>query len=129
MKLFFINAYSKKDVLPLVKKIKISERLGLLTTAQYINQLDAIHKAIPRSVIGGQVIGCEAHNALKIKDQVDSFLYIGTGKFHPIEIALTTQKEVYLLNPESETFSKLKKTEIKDYEKRKIGLKARFLCA
>ena len=125
----FLNAYSTVDILPLLKKVKISGRIGLLTTAQHINQLENIQKAIPHSVIGGQVIGCEAHNALRIKDKVDNYLFIGTGKFHPIEIALATNKDIYLLNPDSGNFSKITLKEIDEYVKRKQGILRKFLMA
>lgn len=129
MKKLFLNAYSQTDILPLLKKVKIPGRIGLLTTAQHIYQLETIQKALPHSVIGGQVIGCEAHNALRIKDNVDNYLFIGTGRFHPIEIALATNKDIYLLNPESGNFSKITLKEIDDYVKRRQGILKKFLAA
>ncbi len=129
MKRYFINAYSDIDILPLLKKVKIPGKIGILTTAQHTNQLKAIQKALPNSIIGGQVIGCEAHNALRIQKDVDNFLFIGSGKFHPIEIALATNKDVYLLNPESQTFTKITLKEIEEYTKRKQGILKKFLMA
>ena len=51
---------------------------------------------LKNSVIGGQITGCNINNALKIKNKVNSFLYIGSGIFHPIEIAIKTKKKVYI---------------------------------
>ena len=33
-----------------------------------------------------QILGCDTTAAEKIKDKVDAYLYIGTGKFHPIAL-------------------------------------------
>ncbi len=129
MKTLFINAYATKNILPYVKHVKLKGRIGLLTTAQYTNQLENIQHAIPGSIIGGQVIGCEAHAALRIQKQVDHVLFIGTGRFHPIEIALATNKDVYLLNPDSGDFSKISLKEIDAYVKRKKGIQMKFLNA
>jgi 2-(3-amino-3-carboxypropyl)histidine synthase len=47
--------------------------------------------------VGGQILGCRQDNALKL--DVDCFLYIGSGRFHPLGVALKTDKPVYILNP------------------------------
>jgi len=76
------------------------ERIGVVTTTQHIHQLDEIvdwfnengFEAVKgesgtRAKTDGQVLGCDAGAAVSVKDDVDAFVYIGSGRFHPEEIA------------------------------------------
>ena len=101
MKKLFIPAKAKVAID--LSKVKIEGRVGVLTTVQHIDKVKKINKN--NFIFGGQVLGCNASNAKKMK--VDSFLYIGSGRFHPIEIALETNKPVYTLNPFTKQFKKL----------------------
>jgi len=47
----------------------------------------------------GQVLGCDYTTAVSISEQVDGYLFIGAGKFHPLGITMTTGKPVILANP------------------------------
>lgn len=84
------------------------KRIGLLTTVQHLdllNEVAAKLKAINKKpVIGGYVLGCWTKNVDKIKNKVDAFLFIGSGRFH----ALGVKGKIYCL----------------DLEKRKIELVA-----
>ncbi|MEM4266943.1 MAG: diphthamide synthesis protein, partial [Candidatus Nanoarchaeia archaeon] len=88
MKIMFIEAKYNKDIKGILKKVKIKGKVGLLTTAQHIHQLKEAQKIIKNSIIGGQILGCNFKNAEKIKNKVDCFLFIGSGDFHPLELAL-----------------------------------------
>ncbi|MBU0929690.1 MAG: 2-(3-amino-3-carboxypropyl)histidine synthase subunit [Nanoarchaeota archaeon] len=129
MKTLFIPARSIIDIEKSLKKVSIKGKIGLITTIQFFNQLDKASKLIENSVIGGQVLGCNVKNAEKIKDKVDSFLYIGSGRFHPIQIAKKLKKPVYILNPNTDEFSKIEESEIQDYEKRLKGKLSKFFAA
>ncbi len=74
----------------------------------------------------GQILGC---NIQCTNANVDSFLYIGTGKFHPLNLAFQTNKPVYTLNPITQEFSKVKEEEIKKYNDRKRGALLKFHAA
>jgi len=126
MKTIFIPAKGTLN-LDKIKEIKINEKLGLVTTIQYVNYLKDINKIIKNSVIGGKILGCNVDNALKIKNKVDSYLYIGTGEFHPVEVALETGKRVYTFNPITNEFSELKNVE--EFKKKQKGAYLRFLNA
>jgi len=56
-----------------------------------------LERAGKQAVIGGQVLGCWFDNADKIEGQVDAFLYIGSGKFHPLGIG---NRKIYTLDIE-----------------------------
>jgi len=77
------------------------KRIGLLTTIQHLSALPEVKLLLERAgkqaVIGGQVLGCWFDNADKIEGQVDAFLYIGSGKFHPLGIG---NRKIYTLDIE-----------------------------
>ena len=107
MKTLFIHAKAKSDIKPVLSKVKIKGKIGLVSSIQYHHKLEEAQKIIKNSIIAGQVIGCDASSCIKIKDKVDSFLFIGTGRFHPIEIAIKTKKPVYIADPVSNKFDKI----------------------
>jgi len=122
MKTLFIPAKSSIEIEPLLKKVKLKGKTGILTTIQHLEQVKKIKNK--DFIFGGQVLGCNANNAKKIESKVDQFLYIGSGRFHPIEIALETNKLVYTLNPFTKQFKQL---ENKDIEKIKKKIKGSYL--
>jgi 2-(3-amino-3-carboxypropyl)histidine synthase len=58
----------------------------------------------------GQVLGCRIDAALKL--DAECLLFVGTGKFHPLGVALATDKPVLSLD--------LEKQQIIDFEKEKM---------
>ena len=130
MKKLFIEAKASIDIkLPSREMRKLPKRVGLVTTIQHLHKLKDVKKQINDSVIGGQVLGCNAGNADRIKGKVDAFLYIGSGQFHPIEVAMKTGKDVFAYNPFTKKMKKLDKKLIKDYEGRKRGALIKFLSS
>jgi len=129
MKVMFIEAKYNKDIKEILKKTKIKGKVGIVTTAQHLHQLKEAQKTIKNSIIGGQIIGCNFKNAEKIKNKVDAFLFIGSGDFHPLELALRTGKEVYTANPYNNQITKISKEEIEKKKKEIKGKYIRFLNA
>lgn len=86
------------DFSPLKEK-----RIGLLTTVQHLTILSEVKTLLEKqgktAVIGGQVLGCWFANAEKIADNVDAFLYVGSGRFHPLGIR---DKKIYALDIEKQ---------------------------
>lgn len=129
MKTLFIEAKSNINIIPVIKKVKLKSKIGLATTIQHLHKLNQAKKIISNSIIAGQVIGCDVSSAIKIKNKVDYFLYIGSGRFHPLEIAVKTNKVVYIANPFNNKISKISKKEINTYNKRKKGRLLKFYNA
>jgi len=86
--------------------------------------LEAKNKTV---FIGGQVLGCNAKNAEKIKNKVDCFLYIGDGTFHPIEVSLKTQKPVFVISDKK--LIEFDKKNIEKYQKQLNVAKVKYLSA
>jgi len=104
------------------REIKIPDELrnrkiGILWTKQHEKQARKL-----KGLKGGAVLGCNASNALKIKDKVECYFLVSDGRFHALEIARKTRKEVYVSDG-----GKIRREEIDDYEKKLKGRQMKFL--
>jgi 2-(3-amino-3-carboxypropyl)histidine synthase len=133
MKTLFIEArYQGKIRLAEPELKKLPKKIGLATTVQFLNQLKLVSARLKQlnkipilSKVGKhceypcQILGCDISGAEKIKNQVDCFLYLGTGEFHPLALAVETKKPVFVLNPFSGKISEISKEEIDKYLKKR----------
>jgi 2-(3-amino-3-carboxypropyl)histidine synthase len=112
--ILFIEAMVKVEVDEGIAKVagSLPDRIGLLSTVQYINTLkDAkryleglgkkvvIGKGDSRLRYDGQVLGCNCSAAESVVNEVDCFLFIGEGEFHPLAAALGIKKDLFTFNP------------------------------
>jgi len=108
------------DPLPVLKdhlsELRPYRRVGLVATAQHLNRLpevkDFLESHGKEVEVGGQILGCRQDNALRLG--ADCYLYIGSGRFHPLGVSFKTDKPVFILNPFSQALDK-----ITDDEKRR----------
>src|SRR2546428_3798703 len=105
----------------------LPRRVGLLTTYQFREWLPAVvaylekhghevHVGPPdkRVAYAGQLLGCDYHTATIIEKDVDSYLYIGTGDFHPLGVAiLVPDKPIIIADTERGEARDLK--EVRDH--------------
>ena len=90
----------------------LPQRVGLLATVQYLGLIPSVKGMLEKSgrtaLVGkgdrrichpGQVLGCNCTAAESISDEVDAFLFIGEGDFHPLAAAFGMQKSVLVLIP------------------------------
>ena len=116
---------------------KLPQRLGLLASVQYVHLLPkakeilessgrtvCIGKGDGRIFYPGQVLGCNCSSAVAVQEDVDGFLFLGEGDFHPLAAAFGLKKEVSILNPVTGEFRNVD-------EKRDRILRKRFaaICA
>ncbi|HYM38978.1 MAG TPA: diphthamide biosynthesis enzyme Dph2 [Thermoplasmata archaeon] len=91
----------------------LPKRIGLLTTTQFRGWLPQIKEHLERSghevhigepdrrvAYAGQLLGCDYHTAEVVASDVDGYLYIGTGEFHPLGVAFLTDKPIVIADPE-----------------------------
>ena len=113
--MMFINAKAEMSVKKVIEKAIPSinfKQLGLVTTAQHGDFLKEARNILEKNgfdvEIGygfsrinfeGQVLGCNFSAATSIKDDVDVFLFIGSGDFHPLGLMLSTGKPVITCDP------------------------------
>jgi len=102
-----VNAVVEK-ALPMLENW---QKIGLTTTVQHVQTIDDVREILLRAgktvVIGdagrlnypGQVIGCDYSNAKSIANDVETFLFIGGGKFHALGVALSTSKPTIVADP------------------------------
>ena len=141
MKAIFLQTrYTGKVDLDKIELDKLPKKLGLVTTMQFLGKIDKIKNHLKnngkevfidegKQRNEGQLLGCDVGAATKVQDKVDAFLYIGSGEFHPLGVALNTKKEVFTFNPVTSAFSKLNENEIEKYKKSKKARYVKFLHA
>ncbi len=111
---FFIEVeleYEVEGLLPLLLP-RIRKRVGLVSTPQHLHRLPMVKSWLESHgvsvIIGrgdarvkhpGQVLGCNVTSASSIANEVDQFLFLGSGDFHPLAVALATGKDVLVLDP------------------------------
>jgi 2-(3-amino-3-carboxypropyl)histidine synthase len=131
MKLMHVHAKSTIDIkMPdsVLKKLP-NGRWGVVTTIQHQHKIGDILKQLESAMLAGQVLGCNASAAEKIKSQVDQWLFVGSGEFHPVQVAMMTGQPVYLWNPVAQEFGQLDKKRVDDWKKLKLGQLNKFLHA
>ena len=134
----YIELYSKLDIVKLlksnVKNLKIN-KIGLVGSVQYIKQLGKIKEYlksedkevfIPKkkgfAAYDGHVVGCEYNSLKTIEGEVDGFLVIG-NKFHSLGAALMcVNKDVYLLNEQSNKLEMMNSERDKVIRQRAIAI-------
>jgi 2-(3-amino-3-carboxypropyl)histidine synthase len=126
----FVNAESDLDISKVIQKAipKIKGKtVGLVTTGQHVTKLDEVKKILiennfkpvigkgdSRIKLNGQILGCNFSSAKSIEDEVDTFLYIGSGNFHPLGLTLITNKQVIICDPYTNVVREKELADLKD---------------
>ena len=125
-----VHAKSTIDVKLPDDKLKQLPKLrwGVVTTIQHEHKIKEVLDQLT-AVPGGQVLGCNASAAEKIRDKVDAWLFVGSGEFHPVQVALKTGQPIWLWNPVSQKLGELPKERVESWRKRKQGQLSQFFLA
>lgn len=68
-----------------------------------------------RAAYHGQILGCDLTAATTLQSTVHSYLHIGDGYFHPLGIALATNKPVIVIDPLLKEVKKQEITELREH--------------
>ena len=113
------------DPVPLLEKnLKALEpfrSVCLLTTLQFLDSLEPAKRFLESHgkavLIGkpkvarypGQILGCDHSAAKSVEAQCDCFLFLGSGKFHPLGVSLGVDRPILFLDYESGKLESLEK--------------------
>ena len=136
----YVEARMAADSLEAVEKALPElnfKRLGVVATIQHIGFLPKITKFLSshgvKPIVGkpgarakypGQILGCDWGSARSVSDKVDGFLYIGTGRFHPLGVSLATGMDVTIANPVAGGMERLS-SKPEDFLKRRRAMVSR----
>ena len=141
MRVLFVPAkYKGSFSLKNIQIKNLPKIIGLVTTIQHIDSINKIKDYLKNNnkkiIIGksktlhrGQILGCDVSAAISIQNKIQAFLYIGSGKFHPFQIAMATNKPIFIFNPLTEQFKLLEKEKIQKFKNRRKGQKLKFLSS
>jgi len=130
MRVLHLYAKSKKSFeLPQHIADKVPPNYGIVAAIQEVDSLEKIKSQLKNAKVAGQILGCRQEEAQKIAEDVDGFLYIGTGYFHPIGLYLSTKMPILCYNPMTEELTPLEQGRVDEFLKVKKKAKLRFLKA
>ncbi|MHC1680894.1 MAG: diphthamide biosynthesis enzyme Dph2 [Methanomassiliicoccales archaeon] len=91
---------------------KIKKKVGLVATAQHVHLLPSLQSTLSsagrtvligngdsRIALPGQVLGCNVTSALNVMKDVEQFIFLGSGYFHPLAVSLGTGLPVLCIDP------------------------------
>ncbi len=90
----------------------IPRRLGIVASVQHLDLVEPLSEALTargyvvrvgqgdrRLAYAAQALGCNYTGAEATAGEVDAFLFLGTGRFHPIGLAFAVDRPVWSLDP------------------------------
>jgi 2-(3-amino-3-carboxypropyl)histidine synthase len=112
-KIVYIEARMRADVKDVVERasdLLSARRVGVVTTVQHVHKIGDVVEVLEkkgveavvrpggnRTTYPGQVLGCNYEAARNM--EVGEYLFVGTGQFHPLGVALATKKRVVSADP------------------------------
>jgi len=134
-----------KELIKHLKDNNLSD-LALYTSVQFISKLNTVNKQLKdnninsittkakRTHVKGQLLGCDCFKSSlnnKTKENIQAYLYIGDGRFHPLALVFSQKdnkeiKNVICYDPMSNKFTILNKENIKTMLKKYKGSLLKF---
>ena len=123
--IIFVEAPSRKSFKGITKKFLKNykfKKIGITSSIQHVREIEDVKKIIEgegrEAFVGegdgrikypGMVLGCNFSTARRVVEDVDAFIFLGSGNFHAIGIRIATGKRTFVLDPFT--------NEIRDIEK------------
>ena len=133
----FANVSFREVLGKYIEMGKPYRRLGLVTSVQHINALQEVKEFLEdhgyeafigngdgRIKYAGQILGCNFSTARNIANNVDAYLFLGTGKFHAMGVEMVTGKKVFVLDPYSSQISEVSE-KVEHFIRQRYGAIAR----
>lgn len=108
--------------------------IGLVTTVQHVHMVDELRdelgergftvhvgKGSGKTPHPGQVLGCSYRNAQEVAGDVEAYLYVGGGEFHPKGLVMSTGKPVVVANPFNATVRLMTEDDLMVLAKRRVA--------
>ncbi len=110
----YVEARAEVDIAESVKRVAgtLPSRIGLLASVQYVGLISKAKEILEsegktvfvgrgdsRICYPGQVLGCNCSAAVAVQDEVDCYLFLGEGDFHPLAATFGVERKVVILNP------------------------------
>lgn len=137
MKLAFIEVKYKREItIPKDFIAKLPKKVILFTNIQYLPQYDHLKAQLEKTGIDvtsvrpkhawneGQILGCSVEDWSD--KEIDGFVYIGDGFFHPKAILFENKQPVYMYDPQSLKQYTLSQNDIEAILKRRKGALVTF---
>lgn len=116
MRTFFVEMRepggSPQALAELAQTKALPRRIGLVASIQHMDLVGPLRSALSergfdvrvgtgdqRLAYAGQALGCNYTGAEAVASEVDAFLFLGTGRFHPVGLALAVDRPVYSMDP------------------------------
>jgi len=129
MKTLFLHARSTIPVsLPLDDISRLPQPVGVIASVQFLDRLQDFAAQV-KGIPAGQVLGCKTGPAQEIAERVSCFLFIGSGKFHPLGVAISTGKPVFCYDPSVGAITRIEDKDIEAHKARQRGALLNFLKA
>ncbi len=101
-----------EELAGIVDRAGLPRRVGLVASIQHLDLVPSLASAIERTgravrigtgdrrlAYAAQALGCNYTGAEAVAGEVDAFLFLGTGRFHPVGLALAVERPVWSLDP------------------------------
>lgn len=108
--------------------------IGLVTTVQHVHMVDELKDKLGergfdvhvgegsgKTPHPGQVLGCSYRNAREVAGEVEAYLYVGGGEFHPMGLVMSTGKPVVVANPFNATVRLMTEDDLMGLAKRRVA--------
>jgi 2-(3-amino-3-carboxypropyl)histidine synthase len=101
-----------EELARVVARAALPRKLGLVASVQHLDLVGPLSAALARHgydvrvgtgdrrlAYAAQALGCNYTGAESVAPEVEAFLFLGTGRFHPIGLAFAVDRPVHALDP------------------------------
>lgn len=126
----YYEYFMDTDFVPLLKKfagdLAGHGKLCIVSTVQFARSLGKAKDFLERKgfevSLGGDILGCDVSNAKRHESGIGAYLFIGSGRFHPLGLQEKTARPVLFLDVERRSLEDLSAEKAKMETKRRMRI-------